>query len=138
MSLNVGNPQSQPVNTFVQPNNGGFDMGLLGFGNPNPPQITQPVVNPQNNGGFNLLGNDFLGLGSSTNPPVQKQSVNNFNAQNIGLSFNQSSNPSQNQGFNWGVQSQVQQPQINQAQQNTNKFLAYENSQVQVWMNCIK
>lgn len=134
MSLN---PQPQPVNTFVQPSNGGFDMGLLGFGNPNPPQTTLPVVNAQNNGGMNLLGNDFLGLGGPTNPPVQ-QPVNNFSTQNTGFSFNQPTNPPQNQGFNWGVQPQVQQPQANQAQQNQNKFLAYENPQVQIWMNCMK
>ncbi len=130
MGLNVGgNPQ--PTNTFVQPSNSGFDMGLLGFGNPNPPQ-TQPVVNNQNTGGFNLLGNDFLGMGGSQPTQPAQQTPNNFNqAPNTGFGFNQQPNQQQNQGFNWGVQPQVQpNPQVNQTQQNPNKFLAYENPQV--------
>ena len=133
MTLNVGNPQPQPTNTFVQQNNG-FDMGLLGFGNPTP--STQPVVNNQQTGGLNLLGNDFLGLGTQPTQPVQP--VNNFNQQpNNAFSFNQPAQQ-QNPGFNWGIQPQVQQPQVNQAQKNPNRFLAYENSQIQVWMNCVK
>ena len=108
-------------------------MGLLGFGNPNPPQ-TQPVVNNQSTGGFNLLGGDFLGMGSQPTQPVQQQP-----AQNTGFGFSQPTNQQANQGFNWGVQPQVQQqPQVNQVQHNPNKFLAYENPQVQIWMNCIK
>lgn len=136
MSLSVGNPQPQPTNTFV-PQNNGFDMGLLGFGNPTPPP-TQPVANSQPTGGLNLLGNDFLGLGGSQ-PTQPVQTVNNFNQQpTTGFSFNQPAQQ-QNQGFNWGLQPPVQQqPQVNQAQQNPNKFLAYDNPQIQVWMNCIK
>ncbi len=125
LSLNVGGTnQPQPPST-------GFDMGLLGFGNPNPPQ--QPVNNtqqtfnqPQNNGGLNLLGGDFLGFGG--NQPTQ--SANNVQPQH---SFD--SNPVQNQGFNWG---QSNQQPAQQAQQNPNKFLAYDNPQIQIWMNCIK
>jgi uncharacterized protein YlaN (UPF0358 family) len=133
MSLSVGNPQPQPTNTFV-PQNNGFDMGLLGFGNPTRPP-TQPVVNNQPTGGFNLLGNDFLGLGTSQ-PTQTIQPVNNVQAE-TGFSFNQPAQQA-NQGFNWGMQPQSQQPQVIQAQQNANKFLAYENPQVQVWMNCVK
>lgn len=110
-------------------------MGLLGFGTP----VQQPAVNlqpkpvstPQNMGGFNLLGEDFLGMGSSQ--PVQQPVVNPVQPQNTGFSFNQP----QGQGFNWGVQPS-QQPQQTQPQQNLNKFLAYENPQIQIWMNCIK
>lgn len=135
LSLNVGGT-SQPQTTFTQPATTGFDMGLLGFGNPNPPQQqpvnTQQTNNqPQNNGGFSLLGDDFLGLGGGQ--PTQQ--VNNVQPQqNTGFSFNQ--NPPQNQGFNWGQT--AQQPQVNQPQQNPNKFLAYENSQIQIYMNCVK
>jgi len=108
-------------------------MGLLGFGNPNPPQ--QPANNAQqtfnqNNGGLNLLGGDFLGFGG--NQPTQP--VNNVQPQqNTGFSFD--SNPVQNQGFNWG---QSNQQAAQQVQQNPNKFLAYDNPQIQIWMNCIK
>ncbi len=125
---------TQPQNTFVQPNTStGFDMGLLGFGSPNPQTQTvntQPVNSNQTNGGFNLLGEDFLGMGNSQ--PTQ-QVVNNP-PQNTGFSFNQPQ--SQNQGFGWGVQ--PQQTQVNQPQQNTNKFLAYDNPQIQIWMSCVK
>lgn len=96
MSLNVGSNPQPPTNNFVQSNSSGFDMGLLGFDNPNPPQ-TQPVVNNQNTGGLNLLGNDFLGMGSSQ--PPQQQHV----SPNTGFGFNQPANPQSNQGFNWGV-----------------------------------
>lgn len=131
MGLSVSTNPPRPANT-------GIDMGLLGFGNPNPPQ-TQPVVNNQQTGGFSLLGDDFLGMGGTQpHKPVQ-QPVNNFNqGQNTGFGFNQPP-PAQNQGFNWGVQPvQPQTQQVNQAQQNPNKFLAYDNPQIQIWMNCIK
>lgn len=131
LSFGSTQPQTQPI----QPQSSGFDMGLLGFGGSSP----QPAINlnqqqikpPQNNGGFSLLGEDFLGMGSTQ--PVQ-QPVNNFQTQNTGFSFNQPQ--TQPQGFNWGVQ--PQQNQQVQPQQNTNKFLAYENSQIQIWMNTIK
>lgn len=103
-------------------------MGLLGFGSTSPQPTTnfvqQPVKPTQNNGGFSLLGDDFLGMGTSQ--PVQPP-VNNVPAQNTGFSFNQPQTQTQPQGFNWGVQ-----------QQNPNKFLAYENPQIQIWMNCVK
>ena len=70
MGLSVGD-NSQPANNFVQSNNSGFDMGLLGFGNPNPPQ-TQPVANNQSTGGFNLLGSVFLGTGSQPTKPAKQ------------------------------------------------------------------
>ncbi len=132
LSLNVGNPQPQPTNNFGQQNTG-FES-LLGFGTSTPPP-QQPVANNQNNGGFNLLGNDFLGMGGQSTQPAQ-QPVTNV-AQNTGFNFNQPTN--QNQGFNWGLQpTQAPQNQVNQAQQNPNKFLAYDNPQIQIWMNCIK
>jgi len=130
--LSLGSTQPQPVS--VQPQNTGFDMGLLGFGSTSPQPTgnlaQQPVQPAQNNGGFSLLGDDFLGMGTSQ--PVQKP-VNNVPVQNTGFSFNQPQ--TQPQGFNWGVQ---QQTQPTQPQQNPNKFLAYENSQIQIWMNCNK
>lgn len=132
--LSLGTTQPQPVSTQ---NTGGFDMGLLGFGTPNtqlqqPVAINQqPVISNKTNGGFSLLGDDFLGMGS-TQPTQQPVNINQ--PQNTGFSFNQPQN--QNQGFGWG--NQPQQTQLNQAQQNPNKFLAYDNPQVQIWMSCIK
>lgn len=132
LSLGSTQPQSVPV----QPQNTGFDMGLLGFGSTSPQPTTnftqQPVKPTQNNGGFSLLGDDFLGMGTSQ--PVQPP-VNNVSGQNTGFSFNQPQTQTQQQGFNWGVQ---QQTQVSQPQQNPNKFLAYENPQIQIWMNCVK
>jgi hypothetical protein len=110
MGLSVGNPV-QPQNNLNQQGSSDFGMGLLGFGNPNPPPVQQQFNN-QNNGGLNLLGNDFLGMGGSNQPsqPV----VNNVQAQNNGINMNQ--------GFNWG--NQPTQP-VQPPQQNGNKFLAY-------------
>jgi len=67
MSLNVGG-NSQPANNSNQQGSD-FGMGFLGFGNPTP-----PTSQPQNNGGLNLLGEDFLGFGGS---PKQSQPVVN-------------------------------------------------------------
>jgi hypothetical protein len=105
-------------------------MGLLGFGTSNT-QPQQPIISNKSNGGFNLLGEDFLGMGS--NQPVQ-QPVNVNPPQSTGFDFNQPQ--PQNQGFSWGVQ--PQKTEVSQPQQNPNKFLAYENSHIQIWMNCIK
>lgn len=136
LNLNVGG-NTQPQNTFTQPqSNGGFDMGLLGFGNPVQEPVTQQKSTVQNNGGFNLMGDDFLGLGGSQPQQVNKpQPVNNILPQNTGFSFDPI--PNQNQGFNWGNQptQQVNQPPQQQA---GTKFLAYETPQIQVFMNCIK
>ncbi len=138
MGLSVGG-NTQPQNTFNQPTNGGFDMGLLGFGSTTPP--TQQVSNnqqtakqAQSNGGFNLLGEDFLGMGNSQ--PTQ-QPVNVNPPQNAGFSFNQPQSQPQSQGFSWGNEPAQQTP-ANQPEQNGNKFLAYDNPQIQIWMSCVK
>lgn len=118
--LSLGTTQPQTIPNQAQST--GFDMGLLGFGGPSSQPaviLNQQPVNPvQNTGGFSLLGDDFLGMGSTQ--PVQ-QPVNNVPPQNTGFSFNQPQ--TQPQGFNWGVQQQQNQPI--QPQQNPNKFLAY-------------
>jgi hypothetical protein len=77
-------------------------------------------------------------MGGSQPTQLAQQPVNNTSGgQNTGFNFNQPTN--QNQGFNWGVQPTQQiQTQVNQAQQNPNKFLAYDNPQIQIWMHCIK
>lgn len=125
---------SQPPTIPTQPQSSGFDMGLLGFGGPSTQPavnlVQQPVQPSQNTGGFSLLGDDFLGMGNSQ--PVQKP-MNIVPPQNTGFNFNQPQ--TQPQSFNWGTQ---QQTQPTQPQQNPNKFLAYENSQIQIWMNCLK
>lgn len=77
-------------------------MGLLGFGTPNtqiqqPVTLNQPPISNKTNGGFSLLGDEFLGIGS-TQPTQQAFNINP--AQNTGFSLNQTQN--QNQGFNWG------------------------------------
>jgi hypothetical protein len=113
MDLNIGG-NTQPVNTSVQQpfTNSGFDMGLLGIGSISTPQTT-------NNSGF---GSDLLGFGSSPVKPTSQPQI---------------SVPQQT-GFNWNSQP-VNQPQVvQQVQQNANKILAYENNQIQIWMNCVK
>lgn len=128
LNLNVGTTQP-PVNNQFNPvsNVGGFDMNLLGFGSS--PQ-TQPVQ-PQNNntlGGNSLLGNDFLGLGGSNQ--TQPNTM-----QNTGFNMNTQSNQMGGMGgFNWNQQQPVAQNNQNQLQ----NILAYENSQIQIWMKCIK
>lgn len=135
LNLNVGG-SVQPQNTFNPPqNNGGFDMGLLGFGNPVPQPVSQPQPVVQNSGGFNLMGDDFLGLGGSQPQQVNKSVVNNVPPQSTGFSFDPI--PAQNQGFNWGNQPSQQVTQAPQQPAGT-KFLAYETPQIQVYMNCIK
>lgn len=124
-------------------NQGGLDLGFnLG--------ATQPQ---QNNGDiFNMLN---LNLGGNTNTPPQNQNfggdllgfgnsqpiqnnTNNFLGGGDLLGF--SSNQPQNNGFNMNTNSVQQNTnQIpNKTVQNANKILAYENSQMQIWMNCQK
>lgn len=125
LSLNVGSNQSSINNQFNtgSSNVGGFDMNLLGFSNTSQ---TQPIQ-PQNNNSLNgnsLLGNDFLGLGGSQQVPTQ----------NTGFNMNPSTN--QTGGFNWNQQAPTQ--NIQNPQVHASKILAYENSQIQIWMKCIK
>jgi hypothetical protein len=75
-----------------------------------------------------LLGNDFLGLGTTTSQPTQLLNNPYQQPQNTGFNFNQG-------GFGWGnnatqatqPQNNFNQPVVNQppVQQNPNKFLAF-------------
>jgi hypothetical protein len=118
-----------------------------------PTQQPQPVVNkpppPANN---NFLGGDLMGFGFSTPP-------NNPPPQNLGgFSFNQPQNQPQPPTNNLGgfnllgstqpVQQQAPQPPVTLPQQtagfqpiinnNPNKILAYDNTHLQIWIDCIK
>ena len=118
-----------------------------------PTQQPQPVVNkpppPANN---NFLGGDLMGFGFSTQPnnPPQNQGGFNFNP-----TQNQPQPPSNNLGgFNLlgstqQVQQQAPQPPVTLPQQtstgfqpiinnNPNKILAYDNTHLQIWIDCIK
>lgn len=125
MGLNYGG-NTQPTNVNPVQQNDGFGLNLLGFG-------TQPQQSVQGNGGLNLLGNDFLGLGGSA--PSTQTVNNNLNQQpqNNGFNLNQGSfgwgnnQPQQNQfGLNQPQvnQNPVNQTAVNQAQ-NPNKFVAF-------------
>jgi hypothetical protein len=81
------------------------------------------------------FGGDLLGFGNSQ--PIQNN-ANNFLGGGDLLGFG--SNQPQNNGFNLNtnpVQQNINQIQ-NKPVQNANKILAYENSQMQIWMNCQK
>ncbi len=152
LGLEIGGGNTQPIQQPI--NNGGFGGDLLGFGmSTQPTQQPQPVVNkPTVNNNF-LGGGDLMGFGFSTPP-------NNPPPQNLGGGF--SFNPPQNQpqpptnnlgGFNLlgstqPVQQQAPQPPVTLPQQSTgfqpiinnnpNKILAYDNTHLQIWIDCIK
>lgn len=107
------------------------DFGLLGF-DPSPPSVTNPN---------SLLGNDFLGFGGNQPQPIQK------NNQNLGgFSFDQPQpvKPPQSNnnlgGFSFDSSPVAPPAQTVNAQKanNPNKFLAYDNQHLQIWMNCVK
>ena len=125
LNLNVGTTQQSVNNQFNPVSNvGGFDMNFFGFGST--PQTQQGQSQNNNSfGGNSLLGNDFLGLGGPTQ--TQQNPV-----QNTGFGINTQSN--QMSGFNWNQQPPVAQNNQNQVA----PLLAYENSQIQIWMKCIK
>ncbi len=150
LSLEMGGG-SQPVQT-APVNNGGFGGDLLGFGisspPPQPPQVVaQPPVN-------NLMGgSDLMGFGFTSNPspPVAvNQGGFNFGQTNPPLQAPQPQN--NNFGFNLlgGSQPVQQAPQpVSLPAQNTtafqpivnnnpNKILAYDNTHLQIWIDCIK
>jgi len=120
-----------------QSTTGGFGGGdLLGFGN------TQPTAVQPHTGG------DLLGFGNS-NPSSFGQGGQG------GFSFDSPPSnppPSQNFGFNLMGSNQGQSPPIIQTattlqsqlsfvpiiNNNPNKILAYENTHMQIWMDCIK
>lgn len=109
-----------------QANNLGFGADLMGFGISSP-QPVAPVSQPVN------LGFDFGAPSTPVVPqPVQPQVQNNFGINLLG-----------------GTQQapvSVPQPNLSQASNgfkpiintNPNKFLAYENQHLQIWMDCIK
>ena len=123
----ISTPTTQPVKQ-VQPqvNNLGFGADLMGFGISSP-QPVAPVSQPVN------LGFDFGAPSTPVVPqPVQAQVQNNFGinllggTQQVPVSVPQPTLPQGSNGFK---------PIINT---NPNKFLAYENQHLQIWMDCIK
>lgn len=144
-----GSTQPQPVT-----NTGGFGGDLLGFGNPTPPPqtVTQPPAN-------NLLGGtDLMGFGFTSQPSNPQPVQGGFNFNQGG--FNSPPQPQtqpppvaqNNFGFSLLGNTQPQtQPQTQQQPQvsattgfqpivnnNPNKILAYDNAQLQIWIDCIK
>jgi hypothetical protein len=140
---------SAPVQT-PPPNNGGFGGDLLGFGLSGPsnpqPVVAQP---PANNllGGADLMG---FGFAPTPSPPVAV----NQGGFNFGQPTPQPPQPQVNNNFGFnllgGSQSAQQAPQpVSLPAQNTsafqpiinnnpNKILAYDNSHLQIWIDCIK
>jgi len=90
-------------------------------GNTNPP--------PQNNS----FGSELLGFGNSQ---PQTNNANNLMGGGDLLGFGNSQ--PQNMGFNMNTNQQNVSVQQKPVQNSANKILAYENSQIQIWMNCQK
>lgn len=153
--INFGtpSPQPQPTNN-PQPANNGFGGDLLGFGLSSPTQAPPPQPPAQVNSG--LIGNDLMGFGFSTGPSnptpsVQPTAQTGFN---FGLGSPQpqpvqAPQPQNNNfGFNLlGSQTTSVQPPAQTSQvatfqpivnNNPNKILAYDNSHLQIWIDCIK
>lgn len=133
-----GQTQHQPT-----PTAGGFGGDLLGFGVSTPPQtVAQPPAS-------NLLGgSDLMGFGFNNPPSNPPPAQGGFNFNQSG--FNQPPQPPQvpqnNFGFNLLGNTQPQpQPQVAAntgfqpiVNNNPNKILAYDNPQMQIWIDCIK
>lgn len=136
--------------------NAGFGGDLLGFGSiSTPPQpVSQPTPQPTVNTGF---GADLMGFGISSPQPVSQPQPTN-----LGFNFGITSTPTVPQApqpqpqNNFGINllgattAPISQPTLNPTvnqvntgfkpiiNTNPNKFLAYENQHIQIWMDCIK
>lgn len=144
---------TSPQVTNPQPVNNGFGGDLLGFGLSSPTQAPPPQPPAQVNNGFS--GNDLMGFGFSTGPsnptPVQPPVQTGFNF-GIGSSQPQPVQAPQPQNNNFGFNLLGSQPTSVQPQaptsqtstfqpivnNNPNKILAYDNSHLQIWIDCIK
>lgn len=125
--FNILNMDISGNQTTTTPLSNDMGMGdLLGFSTPSPtPVQNNQGVNSLNNPlGGDILGGDFLGLGTNNNNMNTQPQTLNTQAQSVA-----------NQGLgNWGVNSAEKTPK----QETNNTFLAYENSQIQIWMICNK
>lgn len=140
-----GQIQPQPTSTA-----GGFGGDLLGFGSSAP---TQTAVQPP---ASNLLGgSDLMGFGFNSPPSNPPPAQGGFNFNQGG--FTQPPQPppqvpQNNFGFNLLGNTQPQTQPLSQLQpqvaantgfqpivnNNPNKILAYDNQQMQIWIDCIK
>ena len=149
--LEISPPQvQQPTSQTNSAANSGFGGDLLGFGSSNTTTSSPSVPQPINNGGF---GADLMGFGISSPQPATQPT-------NLGFNFGINSTPpvtqpqppqppSQN-NFGINLLGSAPQPTITTPviqtnngfkpiiNTNPNKFLAYENQHIQIWMDCIK
>lgn len=150
----MSTPQtSQPISQPVQQPSSGFGGDLLGFGGSSTPTPPQPVVQQPANLGF---GADLMGFGISSPQPPQpvSQPVNlgfNFGAPSTPVVSQPPQTQPQNNFGGMNLLGNSPQPTISQQpalssntgfkpiiNTNPNKFLAYENQHIQIWMDCIK
>lgn len=135
LGLDIGTPTNVPPQK-----NGGDLLSGFSFDTPSQPQpfftSTQQTVT-QNNGGFDILGDSFLG--GNTQPKTQQvQQVQP--PQSLGFDFlgMGTTSPPVNNNNNFGV-SPVQPVQPVQKQDpNSFKFKAYETQHIEIWMECRK
>jgi hypothetical protein len=140
-------------NNPPQAENTGFGGDLLGFGASSPSPQQQQSVNNQQAPNNIYGGTDLMGFGFSNTPsnPPPNQGGFNFGAPIPQNNFNQPpQQQSNNFGFNSvGSQQPAQQPQTTVVAQSTlgfqpivnnnpNKILAYDNTHLQIWIDCIK
>lgn len=98
---------------------------------------TQVNPPPQNN----LFGNDLLGFGSSSSNQNTGFGNNALGGNLIGFGNNPIQTTQSNQGninFGFGAPQQSVPVPVQNTNSNATKILAYENTQIQIWMSCQK
>lgn len=133
LGLDIGTPTNVPP-----PKNGGDLLSGFSFDTPSQPQpffTHTPQVVTQNNGGFDILGDSFLG-GGNTQPKTQNVQP----TQSLGFDFlgMGTSSPVNNNNNNFGVSSVQPIQPVQKQDPNSFKFKAYETQHIEIWMECRK